>query len=143
LQTLSGYSVVRPNREGSNISPIHKRIVLRQQPSTPNDALSHAGSPPAVAFDVVFMCVCYVRDYSETEASYDATCNQVAADIIEAIAVPATNPNQWYTFGGNAINASIGANAPFISSEGDRAGIIVPVRVTYRVSENDHTVVRA
>ena len=89
------------------------------------------------------MCVCYVRDYSETEASYDATCNQVAADIIEAIAVPATNPNQWYTFGGNAINASIGANAPFISSEGDRAGIIVPVRVTYRVSENDHTVVRA
>jgi hypothetical protein len=96
-----------------------------------------------MAFDVVFMCVCYVRDYSEDQPEYDAGCNQAASDIIAALTVPATNPNQWYTFGGNSINANIGASSPFISGEGDRAGIIVPVRITYRVSENDHTVVRA
>ena len=145
LETLidDGYSVVRPDREGTNISPVDRSIVVRQLPSQPNMLLSHAGNPPAMAFNVVFMCVCNVRNTLDDEPAYDTACNRAASEIIAAIANPEVSPSTWYTFDGNAINAQIGANTPYISSDGSRAGVIVPILITYRVSETDHTEARA
>jgi hypothetical protein len=144
LETLidDGYSFTRPDREGTNISPVDKSIVLRQQPSQPNMLLSHEGNPPAMAFNVVFMCVCNVRNVFGDEAAYDSACNRAAAEIIAAIANPTISPSTWYTFDGNAVNAQIGANSPYIASDGARSGVIVPILITYRVSETDHTEAR-
>lgn len=142
LEGLDDYTVNRPDREGTNITPVDRSIVLRQQPSQPNPQLSCHGNPPAMAFNVVFMAVCYVRNFHGDEAAYDTACNQSAADVIYAITHPATNPAGWWTFAGNAVHASIGASTPFVNSEGKRAGVVVPVQITYRVSENDHTEAR-
>jgi hypothetical protein len=145
LDTLidDGYSISRPDREGTNISPVDRSIVVRQLPSQPNMLLSHAGNPPAMAFNVVFMCVCNVRNTFGNEAAYDTACNQAATEIIAAIANPSVSPSTWYTFDGNAINAQIGANTPYISNDGARSGVIVPILINYRVSETDHTEARA
>jgi hypothetical protein len=142
LEGLDDYTVVRPDRTGTNITPTDRTIVLRQMPSQPNEQLSCHGNPPAMAFNVVFMCVCSVRNVFGDEPAYDSACNRAASDIIYAVTHPSTNPAGWWTFAGNALNASIGASTPFISSQGERSGVIVPVLITYRVSENDHTQVR-
>ena len=144
LNTLidDGYSFVRPDREGTNISPVDKSIVLRQMPSTANAVLSQHGNPPAMAFDCVFMCVCNVRNVFDDEPAYDTACNRAASEIIAAIANPSVSPTTWYTFDGNAVNAQIGASTPYVSSVGTRSGVIVPILITYRVSENDHTEAR-
>jgi hypothetical protein len=142
LSTLEDYTVVRPDREGTNVSPVDRLIVLRQMPSTQNDALSQHGNPAAIALDCVLMCICHVRNLYVHESEYDSACNQAATDIIGAITNPVSSPSTWYTFDGNAINCRIGANTPYISSEGVRAGVVVPLLITYRVSENDHTEAR-
>jgi len=140
----AGYCVVRPDREGTNISPVDRSIVIRQTPSTANMQLSQEGNPPAMAFDCVFLVVCSIRNvYGDAnQIQYDTACNRAASDIIYALTNPTSSPSTWYTLDGNAINTMIGAHSPYISREGERAGVIVPVRVTYRVSENDHTVAR-
>ncbi len=143
VASMIDFEVVRPDREGSNLSPADRKIVIRQQPQAHNMQLSYMGNPPAVAYDVVFSCVCSVRNVFKDEVAYDTTCNIVASQIIAAIPNPETRPSTWWTFGGLAINSKIGSLSPYITTEGERAGVIVPVLITFRVSETDHTQVRA
>jgi hypothetical protein len=138
--------VVRPERTGKNVSPEDGKIIVDQQASVENPSLHHAGNPMAVAYDVNFSVYCYVREStvdSQFPISYASACNAVAAEVISAITTPATSPATWYLFGGDAINARVGQHTPVVNAAGNSIGINVPIYVTYRVSENDHTQARA
>jgi hypothetical protein len=140
---IADCTVTRPDREGRNFSPGHHAISLHQLETVLNETLSHEGNPPVMAFDVTFNLVCFVRNQKETENAYSSACNQIAAKIIRAVTNPPADPAMWYTMNGLAINSEIGSQFPLTNEQGAITGVIVPLVVTYRVSENNHYEVRA
>lgn len=134
--------VVRVNRKGDNISPKEGMWYMRHDGSTRNDALSHPGHPPAIAFDATFSVSAFIRDETETSI-YETRVNRTVATIAKAITQPEVSPSTWYQMDGLAIIASIGDAEPMTSDSGEYAGVTVPILVTYRVSEDDYTEVRA
>jgi hypothetical protein len=140
---IANASVVRPDREGRNISTSDGSIIVHQKQIVPNQNATHHGNPPAQAFDVLFHIQCFVRNQNEQENAYSSACNRVSADVIRALTNPPTDPALWYQFNGLAINARIGAQIPFTNDAGHHQGVILPLSVLYRVSENNHFEVRA
>ena len=49
----------------------------------------------------------------------------------------------WWNFGGLAINAAFESIEKYIADDGGANGVLVPLRVTYRVSETDPYTARA
>ncbi|XZE20859.1 hypothetical protein SH449x_000749 [Pirellulaceae bacterium SH449] len=140
---IADVKINRPDREGRNFTPANRSISLHQLEVAWNETLSHEGNPPVMAYDVTFHLACFVRNQTEYENSYAAACNKIAAEVIRAITNPAVDPALWYNMDGLAINSEIGSQFPLPNEEGKITGVIVPLVVTYRVSENNHYEVRA
>lgn len=136
-------TVARPDREGTNVSVADGSIVVHQKQINQNAALTCHGNPPAIAYDVRFELQCYVRNQNTEENAYSSACNKLGSQVIRAITQPINDPAMWYQMDGLAINTNnLGAMYPMVNNQGDRTGVIVPVLVTFRVSENNPYEVR-
>ncbi len=124
--------VIRPTRYGG-FTPLDKQIVLTEGPERPIPELSCPGSPPAVAFERIFNIRCHALPSERDTEGIDVVLNEFAANVKKCVCQPASS---WHTFGGYAIKADWGDFQPFIS-DGGIEGINMPIRITYRVSEND------
>jgi hypothetical protein len=133
------YEVVRPTRTNNDFSPRNLSILVDQASLTRNDDLSYPGNPPAVAWDVIFNIHCFVRESDKTEIAKATGENEFHSAVIKSI----VTSNMWYTMDSLAVIADIGNVEKFSSSTGDHAGVMVPLSVTYRVSEDDPTEVRS
>ena len=138
ITTGNGYNfdvseVKRVNRVAKDVTPRDKQIQIKQGTSAYNRAMSHGGNPPAIAYDVVYMLHCFVRN-SDSDATASATSEN---DFDAAVKKSVCSVSDWYNFGGKAIIADWGNAKPYISAEGEHAGITIPLVVTYRVSETD------
>lgn len=136
-------SIARPDREGINVSAADGSVIVHQKGINQNSALTCHGNPPAIAYDVRFELQCYVRNQHAEENSYSSACNKLGAQVILAITKPINEPTMWYQMDGLAINTkNLGAMYPMVNNNGERTGVIVPVVVTFRVSENNPYEVR-
>lgn len=124
--------VVRPTQYG-NFTPTDRQIVLTQGPEQPVPELSCPGSPPAVAKERTFNIRCHLLTSERETDGVDVLLNEFASNVVKCVCTPASS---WHTLGGYAIKADWNAFVPFTSS-GGIDGINLPLRVTYRVSEND------
>ena len=124
--------VVRPTRFGG-FTPKDKQIILTEGVENAVPELSYPGSPPAVAASRVFNIRCHLMPSERSDEPIDTQINEFTSNVIKAICTPSSS---WHTFGGNALLAEWGAFQPFVA-DGGVDGINMPLRVTYRVSEND------
>lgn len=141
--TFTANQVKRLNRLADNATAEHLAIWVIQGDNTYNEELTHEGNPPAIAYDLEFNIHCFVRESDRDEDPYSTECNHMAAAVRKAIVTPAQSPSTWYTFDGNAINATWGAESPMLSADGSQSGVTLPLIVTYRVSEDDPTEARS
>ncbi len=116
-------------------------VVIQQQPTTPLPRLDYPGNPPAKAYQATFNIQCQIENKT-TEAEFAKQCNLVAADVVRLISNPAVDPVMWWNFGALAIDAVFGQVRDLVTEIGVHGGVIVPLIVKFRVSENDHTQVR-
>lgn len=130
-------TTVRPGR----VIPDAASVIVQQQSSRPLPQLDYPGNPPAVALECLFNIQCFIENKT-TELEFAQQCNRVVADVVRLITNPAVDPVMWHNFGGLAINASMGQSRDLLTEFGVNGGVIVPLTVQYRVSENDHTQVR-
>lgn len=130
-------SIVMPFR----LVPALASIVIQQQPSRFAPDYDCPGNPPAIGLETIFNINCYVKN-GETEQEFAQQCNAAVAQVVSAITTPATDPAIWYSFGGLAVGANIGASRPLQTEIGANCGMTIPLAVQYRVAENDHTISR-
>lgn len=147
ITTVNGYAftvseVVRPNRKGDNRKYSHLGIGVLQSLSERVPELDCPGNPPAIAYAVTFNleCVCKDSEIDASTAAHATNENEMAATVVKALA---NDGGMWFTMNNNAINTELGAMEPYSSPEGEFNGVQIPVRVIYRVAENDPYVVRA
>ncbi len=144
ITTANGYAfdaagVSRMNRRANDQRFRNLEIIVEQGEDVYNEALTHAGNPAAIAYDLAFTILGFVRN-SDASTTPDATSeNAMLAAIKKAVAGTAT----WHTFDGNAVIADWGQSEPINDEEGAYSGVSVPLIVTYRVSETDPFVARA
>lgn len=131
--------VVRPSRRGENWLHKHFGIGILQSAAERNPELDCPGNPPAIAYDLAFELQCVCRDSANSVAAHATSENEIAAAAQKAIA----SPNQWHTMGGYCSNSEFGSLTPFSSPEGEMDGVMLPLVVTYRVSETNPFEVRA
>lgn len=141
ISTANGYAfdvteVVRPNRNGDNWKHEDLSIGIIQGPQTRLENLDCPGNPPALAYQTTYTATCVLRESGDPSAVDE---NKAAAAIVKATVASA---NDWYSFGGNAIDAAFGDATPFSPGDGEVNGITVPIVVTYRISETDPFEVR-
>lgn len=130
-------TTVRPGR----VIPDAASVVVQQQATRPLPQLDYPGNPAAVAFECTFNIQCFIENKTN-EAEFAQQCNRVVADVVRLITNPAVDPVQWHNFGGLAINSAFGQSRDLLTEIGVHGGVIVPLSVQFRVSENDHTQVR-
>jgi hypothetical protein len=131
--------VIKPTRKGDNWHRKHLGIAVLQGTAERVTELDCPGNPPAICYSLPLEIVGVCRDsVSETDAKAISD-NTMAAAIVKAITTPAVS---WHQFGGVAINAEIGNTEVIASGDGEFHGVTIPIRVIYRVSENDPYTVR-
>ena len=125
-------SVLRLPRNGGEYSIEHLQIIIRQGSDEIDAELSYPGNPPAIAHRQTFNLRCHVLTSERDTEPVDATINAFAADVIKCL----TAGNEWYQFGGTAIDATIGA-VEQINEDGGADGFNLPISILYRVDENN------
>ena len=149
ITTGGGYeftaeSVTRPRRIDRDFTPRNLSIVVDQAENSENDEVSYPGNPPAQGYDATFNIYGFVRESDDATTSPAVTENQMEAAIKKAIA----EDSHWHNWDGNAIDSEWGSAQPFQEGQTlpftntDHNGVLVPLIVTYRVSELDPYVAR-
>lgn len=124
--------VIRPPRNGGEMTVEHLQIVMRQGPDEIIDELSYPGNPPAIAHRQTFNLRCHVSLSERDLDSPESTINAFQADVIKCL----TAGTNWHQSYGSCIDATIGAAEP-INEDGGTDGFNLPVYITYRVDENN------
>ncbi len=135
--------VLRPDREARRIDTVDSTIVVQQTQLLVNDQATHDGNPIALGLDVIFNVRCHIKNRATCEHDFQAECNRVAAAVYQAIVKPSIDPAMWYQFDGLAINARIGSVMQMTNEQGIHAGVMLPVTITFRISEDDPYEARA
>lgn len=131
-------TVYRVNRDATEWQPKNNSIVLKQGEQSRLPDLDCPGNPPAIAYQIQFAVVCFIRQ-SDRESNADAErVNNLAALARKAI----TNSSNWQAIDSVSFDAEITETVPFTESEGGHVGAIFTVEASYRVSELDPFVVR-
>lgn len=136
LETLTA-EVEAPTRFGG-YRPQDLQVVLNQAGSVEIDELSYPGNPPAICHETTFNMRCRVMPSENNDTPKDKLVNALAANVRAAI----RDGNAWYSFGGNAVDARFGDYELIEEGDGD-IGVLIPLLVRYRFSEDDPTEVRA
>ena len=129
--------IVRPKRNESN-TPIHLQIVLTQGDPEVDEALSHAGYPPATCWKQWFSIRCHLMPSELDPTPVDTYQNYLVADIRRAVCKDAS----WWTFDGLAINSQWD-NVIGSDMDGGLAAFNMPLIVWYRTDETDPYTLRA
>ena len=130
--------VTRPVRN-RGINPRNNEITVTKGDEEKDEELSHDGNPPAIAWNMPVEIRGILRTNEKDNNAIDTLANQLAADIMKAV----TNATPWHTFGGLAINAAFESIEKYIDESGGANAVLVPLKVTYRVSETDPYTARA
>jgi len=144
ITTENGYSidaesVDRPSKLSWDNGLRERSILVMQGDSLRVPELDCPGNPPAVAYSVQFNIHGIRRPDDLDQTPYMTAVNELDACIRKAL----TTPDRWHNFGGVAIDADCGDPSPFQSPEGDHVGVTIPLRIVYRISENDPYTSRA
>jgi len=122
--------VIRPVRTES-FSPKSFQIILILGEQEEVEELSRPGNPPAIAFNALLNIYCHVMPSETDTTPFDEYCITFYADVVEALTD--SGDAGWFYFGDLAIDANIG---PMTALDADGVdGFLVPLNVTYRVSE--------
>jgi len=130
--------VIRPSRNGGEMTIEHLQIVMRQGQDEIVDELSYPGNPPAICHRQTFNLRCHVLLSERDTESVESTINAFQADVIKCL----TAGSNWHQSYGSSIDATIGAVEP-INEDGGIDGFNLPVYITYRVDENNPYNVRS
>jgi len=133
-------TVIRPNKDATRWTPADNTIAVVQTDSVREPALDCPGNPSSLAYAVGFAVVGFVRISDRATSPEMTDVNAFSAKIREAIVASSSD---WYTFGDVAYHAEFGDSSPFPQTSDGHSGIIIELRVRFRVSEFDPTEVRA
>lgn len=123
-------AVLRPKRI-EDFTPEHMLAVLTADDPIENTDLSYAGNPPGVAYDQRHNIAVYLMPSERDPTPIDTYINTAAADVAESLTDSGAG---WHTMGGLAIDSKIEPMEQ-IAASGGIDGLVVPVTVTFRVSE--------
>jgi hypothetical protein len=130
--------VQRPARF-ADFTPRNNQIVLTQgQPERVPD-LDRPGEPPSNAYRQQFLIHCHIMQDERNTDAIDSLLNAFHSDVVKAVASVSST---WHTFGGYATDAQW-QTVNYIQADGGMDGLQIPLNITYRVSEDDMTELRA
>ena len=129
--------VIRPLRSGG-YTPKDWQIVLTLGPKESVPDLNCPGNPPAMAYDQTYNIFCRVMASERDDTPVDAFVSAFLSEAQMAI----TNSTTWYQMNGYSIDA-VFDSPEYVEGGGGGDGATIPLRVTYRVSENNPYEVRA
>lgn len=138
--TFDIVSVDRPKRFGTDWRPRNMSAVIVQGSDNENEEQTHPGNPPAIGYDTEFSIHAFVIESDYSEETFETQVNEFVTAIKKAVVA---GSNYWGQFGGLSLFAEWGRVQPYYSEDGDNQGAVVPLTVTYRVSERDPFEVRA
>tara|TARA_R100001163_G_C5049198_1_gene186158 strand:+ start:547 stop:1044 length:498 start_codon:yes stop_codon:yes gene_type:complete len=122
--------VLRPKRIDT-FTPQHMLAVISSQDPEYNEEISCEGNPPANGYDQRFEIAVYLMPSEKDPTPIETFANTVAADVCESL----TDSGQgWHSMGGLCIDTRI-LSYEYMDASGGVDGIIIPLVVTYRVSE--------
>jgi len=134
-------SVARVNRDATDWQVSNGAVAVKQGNATRITESDHPGNPPAIAYELTFAIVGFIRQSDRTTTADDIEINTIAANIKKSIVAGLTN--NWHTFGGICFDAGFGETVPFVTENGSHTGAVVELACRYRVSETDPYQVRS
>lgn len=138
LELVPFVTAVRQTRELDEWTPEDSQIVLVKQHPTRITELDCPGNPPALGWQIELRIRMHILASEHEETPPEELLSNLNAETIRTItALP-----QWYQWGGLALDTQFG-DTETIASDGGFDAMMLPLLITYRVSENNPYEVRA
>lgn len=129
--------VVRIDRHGKQPKYRHLGIIIDETKER-NPNVDTPGNPPGVGYDLTFRLHLICRDGGDPDARAISD-----SDMQNAVRKAVTlELGDWGTFSGYAMYADFATPEPHEEADGEVSGSVLPLIVTYRVSEYSDAVQR-
>ena len=138
LAALADVTVKRPKKLDAG-TPEDRLILLVQGDADDDEELSAPGNPAAQAWEQEFFIAGFICPSDRDSTPIDQLVNVFTADIVEALCDP---EETWHTWDDLAIMSRLTGMRRIDADNGENAGIILTLNVTYRVAETDHYTAR-
>jgi hypothetical protein len=138
LELVPFVTAVRQTRQLDEWTPEDNQLLLSKQHPVRVPDLDHAGNPPAIAWDVELRIHIHVLASEHDQTPTDALLANLMAETVRTL----TSPAHWHNWGDLAINSRF-ESTETVSSDGGFDAMVLPLVVTYRVSETNPYEVRA
>lgn len=138
LENVTDCTAVRQTRQIDEWTPEDNQLVLIKQHPVRVTELDHPGNPPAIAWMIEMRIRIHSLASDHDDIPTEQWLSQTMAEVIKEL----TAPPQWYHWNGLAIDSQFG-DCETIASEGGFDAMMLPLMITYRVSENNPYEVRA
>ena len=137
ITTANGYTfdatVKRPARLGENYKAIDKQVTLSQAGRKQVEPVT-----PGTLMWVQDFCILPIAILSDTDTgSVEELINHREADCQVALTTPEDVGDDWTNIDGLAVEAEFGEPEDYLLEDGQPAGVILHLFVTYRTPEND------
>lgn len=137
ITTANGYTfdaaVKRPARLGENYKAIDKQVTLSQAGRKQVSPVT-----PGTLMWVQDFCILPIAILSDTDTgSVEALINLREADCQMALTTPEDVGDDWTNIDGLAVEAEFGEPEDYLLEDGQPAGVILHLFVTFRTPEND------
>jgi hypothetical protein len=115
----------------ANFSPRDWQAIISPGNPEPSSEWSFQGNPPVQAFAVPYVITCYRRQSNDDERPID----ELLAEFSSAVMATITEPADWYTWGGAAVNTQLGPINKWQGDDASAAAHQLQLNVIYRHSE--------
>jgi len=138
LEEIDDITVIRQTKSIEEWTPEDLQIVVVKGGPTRVTDLDCPGNPPALAWQLEVKLRLHVIPSEHDDTATEEYSSVFVAEVLKEI----TSTAGWYHWSGLAIDSQIGDIEP-ISSDGGFDCTVLPLLITYRVSENNPYEVRA
>jgi hypothetical protein len=138
LELVPYCTATRQTKQDDEWTPEDLQLILVKQFPTREPELDYPGNPPAIAWRLTLNIRLHVMPSQHDELPTDQLLSELSASVMQTL----TADPLWHNWGGLAIDTTFG-DMEHEPSESGLESVLLPLEITYRVSETDPYQVRA
>jgi|694.fasta_scaffold19329_7 hypothetical protein len=129
---LTDLEIIRQTNQVDEWTPKNDQVVIVRHALERLPEIDCPGNPPAIGYEMILHLRLHVMQSEHDTEPLDKLMSILAADVQAAL----TQDSGWYHWDGKAIDSEFGSFER-ISTDTGFAAALLPLRVRYRVSENN------
>ena len=128
----------KPTYRSTNIAtwqPKDQVLHVFQRDIAENPDIDCPGNPPAKGYRLEAVVAVILKPSQHDTTPIDTYKNRAWSFVTQAVC----SASMWHTWGGLAVNSQVGTIEDYTGEDGSGSGVMIPISIDFRFSEDDPT----